>query len=237
MKISSFTLTLAIIGFLTVSAMLISSCNEKVQSVPVIYSMTVSPDSVNAGGIALIIVNAGDADGDALVYSYNAGGGKISGYGDSVYWLAPLTHGLYTTILRITDVAGNQAIDSVKLYVRDSGKSQITGTASFPEGINFNLSSSKVRLFTSLADRVRGQSYDSVYVFGVGSIVSFTFPPELPGTYYLDVWKDMDNSITLSSGDYLGWYGTGNFTQPELKPLIVMPGITSQIQVQVNTMP
>lgn len=237
MKISSFPHTLAIIGLLTASAMLLSSCNEKVQSVPVIQSMTISPDSVNAGGIALIIVNASDADGDALVYSYAASGGKISGYGDSVYWLAPLTPGYYTTTVRITDVAGNQAIDSVKLYVRDSGKSQITGTASFPEGINFNLSSSKVRLFTSLADRIKGQSFDSVYVFGVGSIVSFTFPPELPGTYYLDVWKDMDNSITLSSGDYLGWYGSGNFSQPELKPLVVLPGITSQIQVQVNVTP
>jgi hypothetical protein len=215
----------------------ISSCKEDVQNIPVIENFISDPDTVEAGGIALLITTAEDADGEDLVYSYQVNAGTISGYGDSVYWLAPLTGGQYRAIVRVTDPAGNQSVDSVRIYVIDSGKSPITGTASFPEGINFDLSDAKVRLFTSLAQRALGVCADSAEVFGFGSIVSFKLPAIEPGTYYLDVWKDMDNSITLSSGDFLGWYGSGGFTSPDLKPIIVQQGVPSQVQVQVNVMP
>jgi hypothetical protein len=235
-----YYLKYSIIGILSLTIftlLLISSCSEKVQSIPAIEKAAVTPDTVEASGIALITITASDVDGDELVYSYSTNGGQISGYGDSVYWLAPLKGGSYTTIVRVTDPSGNQAIDSIKLFVLNSGKSAVSGTASFPEGINFDLSSSKVRLFTSLAARTAGQSIDSVNVFGFGPIVSFSFPAVEPGTYYLDVWKDMDNSITISPGDFIGWYGSGDFINPELRALIVQEDIPSQIQLQVNVMP
>jgi len=230
----------SIIGCLSLTIftlLLISSCSEKVQSIPTIEKAIVSPDTVEASGIALLTITASDADGDELVYSYTTNGGKISGYGDSVYWLAPLKGGYYTTIVRVTDPAGNQAIDSIKLFVLNSGKSAVSGTASFPEGLNFDLSSSKVRLFTSLAARAAGLSSDSTTVFGFGPIVSFSFPAVDPGTYYLDVWKDMDNSITISPGDFIGWYGSGDFINPEFKPLVVQNELPSQVQIQVNVVP
>jgi hypothetical protein len=233
-------LTVSLIGFLGlafVTLMLISSCSEKVQSIPVIKKVTISPDTVQAGGIALVKTTATDADGDALVYSYSPSAGSITGYGDSVYWLAPLTGGLYKTIVRVTDPSGNQTVDSVKLFVLSSGKSTVSGTASFPDGINFDLSSSKARLFTSLAARAAGQSADSVNVFGFGSIVSFSFPAVTPGTYYLDVWKDMDNSITISAGDFIGWYGSGDLSNMVLKPLVVQDSISSQVQVEMYVIP
>jgi hypothetical protein len=233
-------LKFSIIGCLSLTIftlLFISSCSEKAQSIPAIQTVFIDPDTVEAGGIAMITTFAYDADGDELVYSYTTNGGKISGYGDSVYWLAPLTGGVYKTIVRVTDPSGNQSVDSIKLFVLNSGKSSISGTASFPDGTKFDLSSSKVRLFTSLSARAAGQSSDSAIVFGFGSIVSFSFPAVTPGTYYLDVWKDMDNSITISSGDFIGWYGFGDFTNPLLKPLVVQEGIPSQVQVQVNVNP
>ena len=111
----------------------ISSCTEDIQNIPVIEQLIVSPDTVIAGEVTLMITTATDADQDELVYSYTVTGGKISGYGDSVYWLAPLVGGTYSAIVRVTDQAGNQSLDSVKLVVLDSGKSPVTGTASFPE--------------------------------------------------------------------------------------------------------
>jgi hypothetical protein len=212
-------------------------CQEDFQNIPIIEEVTVTPDTVDAGGVVLLITKASDADGEDLVYSYSLNAGNISGYGDSVYWLAPLTGGQYRAIVRVTDPAGNQSVDSVKIFVIDSGKSPITGTASFPEDLNFDLSSAKVRLFTSIPDRVAGHCTDSVQVFGFGPIVSFTFPAVDPGYYYLDVWKDMDNSITLSSGDFLGWYGSGDYYSPMLKPIVVQQGIPAQVQVQANVIP
>jgi len=228
----------AIICFLVPAVILFSiSCNEKVETIPMIDSITVAPDTVAAGGIALITVIAADQDGDELVYSYAPQAGKISGYGDSVYWFAPTKGGLYKTIVRVTDPSGNQTSDSIRLFVLNSGKSEIVGTASFPENIIFDLSMAKVRIYTSIAARAAGQAADSTNVFGFGPIVSYRFPLVTPGTYYLDVWKDMDNSLTFSSGDFLGWYGSGDFAAPVLKPIIVQDSISSQVQVQMNVMP
>jgi len=228
----------AIICLLVPVAILFNiSCNEKVETVPVIDSITISPDTVAAGGIALITVTAMDQDGDELVFSYSPQAGKISGYGDSVYWFAPTKGGLYRTIVRVTDPSGNQTSDSIRLFVLNSGKSEIVGTASFPEDIVFDLSSAKVRIYTSIAARTAGQAADSTDVFGFGPIVSYRLPSVTPGTYYLDVWKDMDNSLTHSSGDFLGWYGSGDFAAPILKPIVVQDSIPSQVQVQMNVMP
>jgi hypothetical protein len=224
-------------GLTLITLLAISSCKDKVQTIPNILGVTLYPDTVEAGGVAVMTIDAYDEDGDELVYSYTPSGGTITGYGDSVYWLAPIHGGIYTTLVRVTDPSGNQSIDSVKLYVINSGKSAVSGTASFPSNLQFDLSDSKVRLFTSLQARAAGQSVDSTKVFGFGPIVSFTFPQVVPGSYYLDVWKDMDNSITLSSGDFIGWYGNVNFTNPVFKELIVQDSLPVNISLQMDVMP
>ncbi|MBK7028980.1 MAG: hypothetical protein IPH45_07135 [Bacteroidales bacterium] len=228
------TTIIAIASLVLISVFSFSGCKEEVETIPVIDWVKVTPDTITSGGIALVVTNAYDEDGDELVYSFTTTGGVITGYGDSVYWLAPLNGGKYNAIVRVTDPSGNQTIDSVSIFVLPSGKTEITGTASFPAGINQDLSEARVRLFTSLANRAAGISSDSVNVFGFGSIVSFRFPAVTPGVYYLDVWKDMDNSITISSGDFLGWYGSGTFAAPDLKPVVVQDSIATQVQVQVN---
>lgn len=233
---SHFPLLLAPVLILFILTLYVS-CNEELQTIPKVDAMQILPDTVEAGGVALIVTTAMDEDGDELVYSYSATGGKISGYGDSVYWLAPFDGGVYNAIVRVTDPDGNQSIDSVKLVVLDSGKSEITGTASFPAGLNYDLSGAVVRLFTSVSAYTSGQCADSVIAFGFGPIVSYRFPQVEPGTYYLDVWKDLDNSITMSSGDFIGWYGSGDFADPFLKPIVVQPGTPSQIQIQVQVKP
>lgn len=221
-------------GLLITFLLLTSSCTEKVETIPAISSFTISHDTVESGGIALLTTHASDEDGDELVYFYVTTGGSITGYGDSVYWFAPVTGGVYRAIVRVTDPAGNQSIDSINLVVLNSGNSEIVGTASFPEGMNYDLSESKVRLFTSLAARQAGQCTDSTVVFGFGSIVSFKFPSVPPGTYYLDVWKDVDKSVNISTGDFMGWYGKGDFISPDLRPVTVVENTPFQAQIQVQ---
>lgn len=230
-------LTIGSLGLLLFFCLFSVSCTKEIQNIPVIESFSVSPDTVIAGDIALLTSVATDADNEDLVYSYNVSAGQLSGYGDSVYWLTPLYAGIYNSVLRVTDPNGNQSIDSVKLVVLSSGMSTVSGTASFPEGVNFDLSDAKVRLFASIADRNAGHSLDSTRVFGFGSIVSFKFPAVEPGTYYMDVWKDMDNSYTISTGDFIGWYGSGDFVYPNLKPLVVQDGMPVQAQIQVAVKP
>jgi len=237
MKIRSRLALLLSPALLLLMMNLLVSCNEELQTIPRVDAMQILPDTVEAGGVALIVTSALDEDGDELVYSYTATAGKINGYGDSVYWLAPFEGGVYNAIVRVTDPDGNQSIDSVKLVVLDSGKSEITGTASFPAGLNYDLSKSVVRLFPSLEAYAAGQYTHSDTVFGFGPIVSYHFPQLEPGAYYLEVWKDLDNSITMSSGDFIGWYGSGDFAAPVLNPINVLPGTPAQVQIQVQVKP
>jgi len=121
MKIRSRLALLLSPALLLLMMNLLVSCNEELQTIPRVDAMQILPDTVEAGGVALIVTSALDEDGDELVYSYTATAGKINGYGDSVYWLAPFEGGVYNAIVRVTDPDGNQSIDSVKLVVLDSG--------------------------------------------------------------------------------------------------------------------
>jgi len=54
-----------------------------------------------------------------------------------------------------------------------------------------------------------------------------------PGVYYLDVWKDNDNSLTYSNGDYLGWYRSGNLLNKNLYQIQIAEGETKHITIQM----
>lgn len=47
----------------------------------------------------------------------------------------------------------------------------------------------------------------------------------------------MDNSYTISSGDFIGWYGSGDFVYPNLRPLVVQDGTPVQAQIQTESSP
>ena len=238
MKISGLSFTVLTFGLLIAAASFTNTgCKKELATVPVIDSLKTSSDTINAGGTALIRVSASDADGDALAYSYVVDGGKILGIGDSVYWQAPYTANRYKITVLVTDITGNQVSRDVYIVVMKSGKSGITGIASLPQSLNLDLSTSVARLYTSAENRSKGIACDSVNVFGFGPIVTFTFLQENPGTYFLDVWKDIDKSLTLSTGDHLGWYGSGSHTAPILLPIVLPADTTTQVQLQMNIVP
>lgn len=209
------------------------SCNkEEENKAPTIASVVVNPATVNANGIATVSVTANDPDGDALTYAYNVSGGSIIGNGASATWTAAAQEGSYSVSVTVTDGKGGQASSNASLTVL-APVTQVTGTASFPVGTSGDLSNSKVSLYTSWENWNVNQPIKFGAVTGAGASVSFTLTNVNPGNYYLDVWKDIDNSGTWSSGDYVGWYGSGGLGSPTLTELQIAQGQTFNCTVQM----
>lgn len=211
----------------------ISSCNkEEENNNPTIASVTVTPSTVTANGVATVAVVASDADADALTYAYVATGGAISGSGASATWTAPGQAGAYSVTVTVTDGKGGTASGNGALTVT-APVTQVTGTASFPAGSSGDLSNSKVSLYTSYNNWLNNQPIKFGVVSGSGATVTFTLTDVNPGNYYLDVWKDNDNDGYWSNGDYVGWYGSGGLGSPDLTEFQISEGETFNCSVDM----
>jgi hypothetical protein len=107
----------------------------------------------------------------------------------------------------------------------------VKGTASFPAGVSGDLSNAKVSLYTGLTEWQNNNPVKSIAVVGSGANVTFSMSGILAGSYYLDVWKDVDNSGTWSSGDFVGWYGVGSYASPSLTQFQISTGGTMTCNV------
>jgi hypothetical protein len=76
-----------------------------------------APDSAFPGSVVSITVNATDADGDTLSYTWSANGGTIDGSGATINWTAPVASTNYTITVTVTDGNGGQVQDSVTIAV------------------------------------------------------------------------------------------------------------------------
>lgn len=224
--------TLTGIFFLTF-AVIFTAC-KKDNSNPVITGIVVTPSSIGTGGVVTVSVTASDADGDALTYSYTPNGGAINGSGASVSWTAPGQAGTYSVTVTVTDGNGGTATASGALTVTAvSGNTIINGTAFFPAGVSGDLSNSKVSIYTTLDNWNFNQPIKFTATIGAGASVTFSMDNVLPGNYYLDVWKDIDNSATWSSGDFVGWHGSGGLGSPDLTEFQIIQGETKNFSVQM----
>jgi hypothetical protein len=221
------------IAFMSVLAISFSSCKkEDSNSSPTISSVVVTPGSVNANGTVSVTVNATDPDGDVLTYAYMVTGGAIQGNGSSVSWTAPSAAGAHSVTVTVTDGKGGQVVGNGALTVLPA-VTQITGTAKFPAGTSGDLSNSKVSIYTSYDNWLNNQPIKFGAVTGSGASVSFTLTGVNPGNYYLDVWKDLDNSGTWSITDYVGWYGSGGLGSPALTEFQIAEGQTFTCSVDM----
>lgn len=109
----------------------------------------------------------------------------------------------------------------------------VKGNASFPAGVTGDLTNAKVSLYTSYDNWNNNQPIKFAAVSGGGASVTFELKDVLPGNYYLDIWKDIDNSATWSSGDYVGWYGSGGLGSPFLTEFQITDGQTVEIDVDM----
>lgn len=224
-------LSVVLLGFVVILA----SCKKDEENKnPVVNSVIVNPASINAGGMVTVSVSASDPDGDGLSYSYNATGGAIVGSGSTATWTAPNTAGAYSVTVTVTDGNGGSASGSGSLTVTQvQQQTKVTGTAQFPAGTSGDLSNSKVSLYTSWENWNANQPIKFGAVSGAGASVTFELLDVLPGNYYLDVWKDIDNNALWSVNDYVGWYGTGGLGSPSLTEFQIGAGQTFNCSVNM----
>lgn len=206
--------------------------DEDTNDNPTIASVTVQPATCNPGAVVSVTVSANDPDGDALSYDYTATGGAISGTGATASWTTPLAAGSYSVTVKVSDGEGGSASASGAVSVQAS-VTQINGTASFLAGTSGDLFNSKVSIYTSWDNWVNNQPIKFSAVTGTGASVSFNIPNVNPGNYYLDVWKDIDNNGFWSSGDFVGWYGSGGLGSPSLTEFQIAQGETFNCTVRM----
>ncbi|MFC2122045.1 Ig-like domain-containing protein, partial [Bacteroidota bacterium] len=188
----------------------------------------------NAGGTVTVMAVASDSDGDNLTYSWIPTGGAISGTGPAVTWTSPSTAGAYSITVTVTDGNGGTASSSATLTVTAvSASTNITGTASFIAGVNGDLSNSKISIYTSLANWNSNSPIRFTASVGSGSSVTFVMNNVLPGNYYLDVWKDCDNSAGWSLGDFVGWHGSGGLGSPFLTEFQITEGNSMNFDIDM----
>ena len=83
----------------------------------------------------------------------------------------------------------------------------ITGVGSLPPGVPGSISNTRVALYISQAD----WAADATFAFvGCDATGNYTLASIVPGTYYMDAWKDNNANFTWGdSGDYIWWNGSG----------------------------
>lgn len=107
----------------------------------------------------------------------------------------------------------------------------ISGTLSLAPGMSGELNNTRVAIYSSYDDWLNDRTLMFVAASGSGNSATYSMSNVTPGTYYLDAWKDVDNSGTWNSGDLFGVYGTTQWPNPTLSPFSVSAGQTATINV------
>lgn len=189
---------------------------------PVVNSVTVSPNSVAAGGMATVTVSASDQDSDVLTYSYTVTGGGISGNGATATWTAPSTSGAHTVTVTVSDgTATGQGTGVLTVQASQTG---IRGTISAPPGPAVDLRNMVVRLYASYDDYYYIDPMLTVGAQGNEFQVTFQFVGLAPGQYWLDAWKDADASGDYTVGDIWSVFATGSWGALNVSPIMVTQG-------------
>jgi uncharacterized protein (DUF2141 family) len=125
---------------------------------------------------------------------------------------------------------------TVYIYTTGGGGSNsITGTATLAAGVIGDLREAVASLYATPNDWASDNYLLRITVSGGGNIVSFSFTNLEDGTYYLDVWKDVDGSGSWTQGDLVGVYGTLDPTtgQASLTPITLSGGESKEVTVTV----
>ena len=108
----------------------------------------------------------------------------------------------------------------------------ISGTVSLKPGVSANLSNARVAVYTSLEDFNNDSFLLQTALTGSSPTWNFQVGPLNPGSYYLDVWLDVNNSGTLDNGDFWGFYTTG--TGGTASPIQVLADKTSTVTMTIG---
>jgi hypothetical protein len=113
----------------------------------------------------------------------------------------------------------------------------ISGTARLETGVSGDLGNARVAIYKDMADFNADRVLLSVATSGIGASVTYSMPNVTPGTYYLDVWKDVNNNLAWDRGDLWGIYGTGTYPSYTLTPVMVAAGYVTTVNMTVYVVP
>jgi hypothetical protein len=202
---------------------------------PVIISVAITPAIITPGSAVQVQVNASDNNGDIILYTYNPGSGTISGKGSLVSWLPPAAEGEYFLAIKASDNKGGVSYDTINVVVSEYiTPTRVIGTATFPAGVQGDLTNARIGLYASVSEWKAKQPLRSEATSGGSfSIVNFTLNDLVPGTYFLDLWKDNDSNSAWTKDDFAGWYGSGTPANPQLQSFEVRRGQTTKVNIQM----
>ena len=131
-----FGLILAILAMVIVSG----ACRPIVQPTPgpggnqppVISSLTSAQTQVLPSSIIEIRCVASDPDGDSISYAWSTTGGKFSGTGPTVSWVAPEDYGTYDVKVTVKDGKGGIREDTITLRVVANHDPQVLSLVADP---------------------------------------------------------------------------------------------------------
>jgi hypothetical protein len=107
----------------------------------------------------------------------------------------------------------------------------IAGSISLPPGSPGSVENTRVAIYTSFADYNADRFAMQVPAAGGGA---FSITGIVPGTYYMDAWKDNDGSGTFSNQDFYGVWGTLSASGTQLTPITVAAGSSTTISFAIQ---
>ena len=155
---------------------------------PVILNVTPATDRIAPSDLAQVAVEAEDADGDALTFTWVASQGDIVGDGTTVEWTAPEAEGLYRLSVTADDGRGGTAEYSASLRVRANFAPEIVSLSSDSDWVVPGTSTNLSCVATDLdGDQIAYEwSATAGEVSGQGSSIVWVAPAE-PGSYFVKV--------------------------------------------------
>ena len=106
----------------------------------------------------------------------------------------------------------------------------ISGRVFLAAGQAGSVQNTRVAIYASYTDWVNDRVITSTSADSNGN---YSFNNITPGTYYMDAWRDNNNSATFNSGDFFNVYGSGSYPNYTLSPFQVSAGSTTTINLQL----
>jgi hypothetical protein len=110
----------------------------------------------------------------------------------------------------------------------------IAGRVSLAPGVAGSIDNTRVAAYKDFADWANDRVLKQVAAASNGNYAINDLPP---GSYYVDAWKDNNNSAQWDSGDYLQVYGSGSYPAYQPSPVSVEAGKVTTINMELIIIP
>jgi hypothetical protein len=217
-----------------------NNVNRAPQNVQITLSNTTLPSN---GGTVTVTVSATDPDGDQLNYTYNVTLGTVTPNGSQATWVLSPNTGTNDLQGQITvtvsdGTANAQATAGVTVQGQQAASgATISGRLYFPPGPSVDLSNAQFAIYLSYADWAVYNPLMSVAATGSGASVNYTLTGIPEDSYLLEGWSDRDGDLQWSSGDAVGWYGSGAWGAPNFNFYPVLSGQSYNVEMQMVLIP